>query len=89
MPKHDVYEFEVLPENWKYYRIYDGCQATYIENVCLGISAQEIDSKCRMEGIKGAKLRKISRGVAEMSKAMVQYLEEKRIKASGRKHCNP
>jgi hypothetical protein len=80
VPKHEVYEFEVLPENWKYYRIYDGCQATYIENVCLGISAQEIEAKCKLEGITGAKLRNISRGVSEMSKAMVQYLDEKRKK---------
>ena len=76
-----MYEFEVLPENWQYFRIYDGCQPTYVNEVCLGISAQEIAAKLENEGVYGKKRRMLSRGVTEMSKAMAEYANSKRGKS--------
>ncbi|MCV6900812.1 hypothetical protein OE165_27660, partial [Escherichia coli] len=61
--------------------IYDGCQATFVNDACLGISAQEIAAKLENEGIHGKKRRMLSRGVTEMSKAMVEYVNSKRGKS--------
>ena len=81
MPESEVYEFEVLPGSWQYFRIYDGCQPTYVNDACLGISAQEIASRIENEGIHGKKRRILARGVTEMSKAMAEYVNSKRGKS--------
>jgi hypothetical protein len=78
VPKFEGWEFEILPENWRYFRVYEACQAAWVESVCLGISAQEIESACRLEGVKQKDLKRISRGVREMSRAMVSYVSEQR-----------
>ena len=68
----------MLPESWRYFRVYDGCQPTYSDGICLGISAQEIAAKMDNEGITGKRRKAISRGVEQMSKAMAHYANSKR-----------